>query len=138
MEHSKLNHQDFQRVRLSRKEVNQALSLTFSKKTLFLLFLGSLVFVFALLLIYVKDQYRQHFIALEVLKSQHSQLETQWSELLLEESTWSARTRVTELATQKLGMTQIQPANIRMLTLEQLQADDPDNNPNDEGGERDH
>jgi cell division protein FtsL len=112
---------------LSNKQVNRALAAAFSKKTIFLLCLGGLAFLLSLLLIYVKDQYRQHFIALETLKAQHSQAETEWSELLLEESTWSSRTRVSNLAQQKLGMVAIQPANIRMLTIEQLQEDDPNN-----------
>jgi cell division protein FtsL len=123
---------------LSRREIHHPIARTFSQKTCFLLFLGTVVFLLSLLLIYVKDQYRQHFIALEKLKAQHVQLETQWSELLLEESTWSARTRVTELATHKLGMIQIQPANIRMLTLEQLQADDPANNPSEDETDTDN
>ena len=112
---------------LSNKQINQALAAAFSKKTVFLLSLGALAFILSLLLIYVKDQYRQHFVALEKLKAQHSQDETEWSELLLEESTWSSRTRVSNLAQQKLGMVAIQPANIRMLTIEQLQANDPNN-----------
>jgi cell division protein FtsL len=96
---------------------------TFNPRTSFNLLLGGVAFALAIFLIYVKDQYRQHFIQLESLKAEHGRLETEWSELLLEESTWSSRTRVTNLARQKLGMVAIQPADIRMLSLEQLQAD---------------
>jgi cell division protein FtsL len=96
---------------------------TFSPRTSFTLLLGGIAFALSIFVIYVKDQYRQHFIHLESLKVEHGKLETEWSELLLEESTWSSRTRVTNLATQKLGMIAIQPADIRMLSLEQLQAD---------------
>ena len=104
--------------------IHQILKETFTPRIFFLLFLASIAFVLSLLLIYVKDQYRQHFITLESLKAEHGRLETEWSELLLEESTWSSRTRVSDLAQQKLGMVPIQPADIRMLTLEQLQEED--------------
>ncbi len=106
---------------LSSAKIHQALKASFNPQTIFLLFLAGVAFALSLLLIYVKDQYRQHFIHLESLKAGHARLETEWSELLLEESTWSSRTRVSRLAEQKLGMVSIQPGDIRMLSPEQLQ-----------------
>jgi cell division protein FtsL len=104
-------------------QIRQAIVNLLTPKTLILLMLGGIAFFMSLLLIYVKDQYRQHFIQLETLKAEHNRLETEWSELLLEESTWSSRTRVSHLAQNKLGMIPIQASDIRMLTPEQIQAD---------------
>ncbi len=108
---------------ISRQQVQKAIKETFPPRIVFTLFLAGFAFILALAVIYVKDQYRQHFIALENLKAQHVKLETEWSELLLEESTWSSRTRIGNMAHEKLGMVPIQAGDIRMLTLEQLKAD---------------
>ncbi len=108
---------------LTTRKVQQALKQLLTPHTLTLLALGGVAFTLALWVIYVKDEYRQHFIQLETLKSQHSDLETEWSELLLEESTWSSRTRVSELAQAKLGLVPIQASNIRMLSEAQIQQD---------------
>lgn len=90
---------------LSRQAVNTAI-----KQSLFrthgLVVLGLIVFIFisALVVVYVKHDYRSEFIALQKAKQAHQALLTQWDQLLLEETTWSSYERIERVATEQLDM----------------------------------
>ena len=81
-----------------------------------MLFLALIVFISALGLVYVKDHYRHRFIQLEKIKNQQERLQTEWSQLLLEESTWAAHARILEMAKDDLHMHQPTDEQIRMLS----------------------
>ena len=55
-------------------------------------------------LIYVKDLNRRLFIESQSLQGVHQQQVNQWSKLLLEQSTWSAQSRIQNIALQDLQM----------------------------------
>ena len=55
-------------------------------------------------LIYIKDVNRRLMGNLQMSQRTNRNLHTQWSQLLLEKSTWAVRTRVEKFAEQKLDM----------------------------------
>ena len=96
--------------------VKSAIVGTFKKRVCFNLCLAAVVFIAALGAVYVKDLYRHRFIQLEKIKSEQEQLQTEWSQLLLEEGTWAAHARILEMAKDSLQMRQPTNAQIQMLT----------------------
>jgi cell division protein FtsL len=66
---------------------------------LFGLVLGS-----ALLLVYSKHQSRKLFVELQQLKSEVGRLNTEWSQLQLEQSAWSGHGRIERIARERLSM----------------------------------
>lgn len=69
-----------------------------------LILLSLAVFVSGLGVVYMKDLNRRLYRDLQIQQSQHQQLETEWGQLLLEQSAWSQQTRVEHVATQDLQM----------------------------------
>jgi cell division protein FtsL len=66
---------------------------------LFGLVLGS-----AILLVYSKHQSRKLFVELQQLKHQVDALNTEWSQLQLEQSAWSGHGRIERIARKRLSM----------------------------------
>lgn len=66
--------------------------------------LFSLVLASAILLIYSKHQSRQLFVELQQLKYQVDALNTEWSQLQLEQSAWSGHGRIERIARKRLSM----------------------------------
>jgi cell division protein FtsL len=66
---------------------------------LFALVMGS-----AILLIYSKHQSRKLFVELQQLKVEVDALNTEWSQLQLEQSAWSGHGRIEKIARNKLSM----------------------------------
>jgi len=66
--------------------------------------LFSLVLASAILLIYSKHQSRKVFVELQQLKHQVDDLNTEWSQLQLEQSSWSGHGRIEEVARKKISM----------------------------------
>lgn len=62
------------------------------------------LFATAISVIYVKDQYRQLTNELQSLQATNTRLHVQREQLLLEEGTWLAQSRVRHIAGQRLGM----------------------------------
>ncbi|HEY5603489.1 MAG TPA: cell division protein FtsL [Gammaproteobacteria bacterium] len=62
------------------------------------------VTVSAFQVIYTKHQNRQAFIALQNLKQQQDEMETDWGKLQLEQATWAAHGRVEKIASNELEM----------------------------------
>ncbi len=67
-----------------------------------LLIIGVMISSFQV--INAKHQNRQAFIALQKLKKQEDQMETEWGQLQLEQATWAAHGRVEKIASQQLEM----------------------------------
>ncbi|MDF1795155.1 MAG: cell division protein FtsL [Coxiellaceae bacterium] len=68
------------------------------------IFLVLSIVISAFTLIYVKDLNRRLFIESQSLQAQHQKQTNQWGKLLLEQSTWSAQSRVQSIAQQNLQM----------------------------------
>ncbi|MDA3869640.1 MAG: cell division protein FtsL [Gammaproteobacteria bacterium] len=66
---------------------------------MFLLVLSS-----AITLVYSKHQSRKLFVELQELKHQVNELNTEWGQLQLEQSTWSGHGRIEQVARERLSM----------------------------------
>ena len=66
--------------------------------------LFSLVLASAILLIYSKHQSRKLFVELQQLKYEVDALNTEWSQLQLEQSAWSGHGRIERIARKRLSM----------------------------------
>ncbi len=66
--------------------------------------LFSLVLASAILLIYSKHQSRKLFVELEQLRVEVDALNTEWSQLQLEQSAWSGHGRIERVARESLSM----------------------------------
>lgn len=66
--------------------------------------LFSLVLASAILLVYSKHQSRKLFVELQQMKYQVDALNTEWSQLQLEQSAWSGHGRIERIARKRLSM----------------------------------
>ena len=66
----------------------------------------------AILLIYSKHQSRKVFVELQQLKYQVDALNTEWSQLQLEQSAWSGHGRIESIARNRLSMVMPEPADV--------------------------
>lgn len=66
--------------------------------------LFSLVLASAVLLVYSKHQSRKLFVELQQLKHEVDALNTEWSQLQLEQSAWSGHGRIERIARKQLSM----------------------------------
>jgi cell division protein FtsL len=72
----------------------------------------------ALGLISAQHQARKLFTELAKVQGEEKQLEVEWGQLQLEQSTWATHARVEKLATQALDMRVPEAAKIRTVNLE--------------------
>ena len=70
-----------------------------------------LVFVFALVcvlsamaLVYTKHESRKLFVELEDLSQQRDELNIEWGQLQIEQSTWATHARIEQVATEDLSL----------------------------------
>lgn len=99
-------------------EMTQVLKQTFfNKRTWMVFILAILTFASALSVIYVKNWHRNLFIQIEQLQSQKEKLHTEWTQLLLEESTWAAGARIEGVATKQLDMKVPTALEMQILTV---------------------
>lgn len=75
------------------------------------------IFLSAILLVLVKNAYHQAFMKLQALKSEHDDLQTEWMQLMIEESTWGNYDRINQVATGTLNMTVPSPFNTTILVI---------------------
>ncbi len=73
------------------------------------------VAISALAIIYSTHLSRQFFGELQNLKTQRNDLEVEWGQLLLEQSTWTAQFRIERLAIEQLGMVSPHLARVIMV-----------------------
>lgn len=74
--------------------------------------LFSLVIGSAIMLIYSKHQSRKLFVELQQLRAQVDQLNTEWSQLQLEQSAWSGHGRIERVARKRLSMVVPEPDEV--------------------------
>ena len=69
----------------------------------------------AVTVVYLRHQHRLAFVALQEAKKQRDELNIEWGQLLLEQSTWSIHHRVESDAEARLGMVMPSPDQIHVL-----------------------
>ena len=69
-------------------------------------------------LVYSKHLQRRYFVELQTLQETESQLQTEWEQLLLEESAWSNQARIEQIANSELGMHLVNHSDVIMLEME--------------------
>ncbi len=77
-----------------------------------------LVVVSALLVVGVTQDVRERTSDLEVLRREAAELEVQWGQYLLEQSTWASYARVEKVAREELGMLEPGPEQIIIVNKE--------------------
>ncbi|TDJ38834.1 MAG: cell division protein FtsL [Gammaproteobacteria bacterium] len=82
-----------------------------------------LVFVFAavcvvsaLALVYTKHESRKLFVELEQLTDERDELNIEWGQLQIEQSTWATHARIEQVATDDLQLTR--PATTEIFVIE--------------------
>ena len=68
-------------------------------------------------LVYSKHLQRRYFVELQTLQETGSQLQTEWEQLLLEESAWSNQARIEQIANNELGMHLVNHSDVVMLEI---------------------
>ena len=78
-----------------------------------------LVFVFAVVcvvsaiaLVYTKHESRKLFVELEQLTNERDELNIEWGQLQIEQSTWATHARIEQVATDDLQLTRPETAEI--------------------------
>lgn len=74
------------------------------------------VVISGIAVVYVRHQHRLTFIALTDAQLQRDQLNIEWRQLLLEESTWSVHHLIEKKAREKLDMITPSPADMMILS----------------------
>ena len=77
--------------------------------------LGLLVVASAIATVYAKHESRKLYAELQVLQRERDQLEMEWGQLQIEQSTWSTHARVERMAREEIGMGEPQAEQLRML-----------------------
>lgn len=77
--------------------------------------LVALVVISALGVVYAKHQSRKLFVELQTLQAARDDLDVEWGQLQLEQSTWATHGRVESIAGAKLGMSIPEPNQVVVL-----------------------
>ncbi|HEY5642332.1 MAG TPA: cell division protein FtsL [Woeseiaceae bacterium] len=82
-----------------------------------------LVFVFAIVcvlsavaLVYTKHESRKLFVELEGLTHERDELNIEWGQLQIEQSTWAQHARIEKVATEDLSL--VRPENTEIFVIE--------------------
>jgi len=86
---------------------------TQSRQPLILVFAFALVCVLsAMALVYTKHESRRLFVELETLTNERDQLNIEWGQLQIEQSTWATHARIEKVATDDLSLERPDPSDI--------------------------
>jgi cell division protein FtsL len=77
--------------------------------------IGAAVVVSGIAAVYAKHETRKLYTELQALQQERDQLEMEWGQLQIEQSTWSTHARVESLAREEIGMGEPRPDQLRML-----------------------
>lgn len=77
----------------------------------------TVVLISAMFVIYSKHNSRLLFVQLENLNTERDQMNTEWGQLQLEQSTWATDSRIEKLATEKLHMRNVEYKNTVIIKL---------------------
>jgi len=79
---------------------------------LLIMVLASVCVVSALAIIYTKHESRKLFVELERLTTERDQLNIEWGQLQIEQSTWAAHARIERVALDELSLVRPQATEI--------------------------
>jgi cell division protein FtsL len=71
----------------------------------------------AIALIYTKHESRKLFVELETLTHQRDELNIEWGQLQIEQSTWATHSRIEQVATDDLSL--VRPTSAEIFVIEQ-------------------
>ncbi len=69
----------------------------------------------AMALIYTKHESRKLFVELEALTTARDELNIEWGQLQIEQSTWATHARIERVATEELSLARPKPAEIYVI-----------------------
>lgn len=87
--------------------------------------LALIVVLVSLSVVTAQHQARKSFVALQQEKARAQQMEVEWGQLQLEQSTWAAPGRIEKIAAQYLQMQLPKNGQVRFIRAEQLVNDPP-------------
>jgi cell division protein FtsL len=73
--------------------------------TLLALVIAVICVISAMALVYTRHESRKLFIELEQLTTERDELNIEWGQLQIEQSTWATHARIERLATEELSLT---------------------------------
>ena len=73
--------------------------------------------VSAIALIYTKHESRKLFVELEQLTTERDELNIEWGQLQIEQSTWATHARIEQVATEELSL--VRPKSTEIYVIEQ-------------------
>ncbi len=88
----------------------------FTKQLFIVILLGVAVFVSGLAVVYSKDLNRRLYIATQNEQSHQVQLQTEYGQLLLEQSAWSTQARIEQIASNQLQLQAPDPRKVILVT----------------------
>ena len=92
------------------------MQLTDSRQPLMLVLVFALVCVLsAMALIYTKHESRKLFVELEQLTRERDELNIEWGQLQIEQSTWATHARIEQVATEDLSLVRPQSTEIYVI-----------------------
>ena len=71
----------------------------------------------AMFVVYSRHTNRLLFVELEELNKKRDQMNVEWGQLQLEQSTWATDSRIEKIATEKLGMRNVEYKNTVIIKL---------------------
>ena len=84
-----------------------------SRQSLLLVFVFAVVCVMSsIALVYTKHESRKLFVELEVLTHERDELNIEWGQLQIEQSTWATHARIERVATDDLSLARPAPSEI--------------------------
>ena len=87
-----------------------------SRQPLLLVLTFALVCVIsAIAIVYTKHESRKLFIELEVLTEQRDELNIEWGQLTIEQSTWATHGRIEQVADERLSLHRPTPTDIYII-----------------------
>ena len=93
------------------------IEITKSRQPVLLVFVFALVCVTsALALVYTKHESRKLFVELESLTHERDQLNIEWGQLQIEQSTWSTHARIEQVAVEDLSL--VRPDSTDIFVIE--------------------
>ena len=93
------------------------MQLTQSRQPMILVFAFALVCVLsAMALVYTKHESRRLFVELESLTDERDQLNIEWGQLQIEQSTWATHARIEKVATDDLSL--VRPDSSEIFIIE--------------------
>lgn len=71
----------------------------------------------AIALVYTKHESRKLFVELEQLTTERDELNIEWGQLQIEQSTWATHARIEQVATEELSL--VRPKSTEIYVIEQ-------------------